>query len=81
MLSNWLAGNFELYRKQEGKGKVDSSSHWLTVGRNETVGFLHNHRANQYEARTGVWDGPGKGQFCWSKKKTGKKHKGERSSE
>jgi hypothetical protein len=29
--SNWLAGNFRLYRKQVGNGKVDLSSHWLTL--------------------------------------------------
>jgi hypothetical protein len=31
-LSNQLAGNFGLYSKQEGNGRVDLSLHWLTVG-------------------------------------------------
>jgi hypothetical protein len=37
MPSNLLAGYFKLYRKQVGNGRMDLSSHWLTVGQNETL--------------------------------------------
>jgi hypothetical protein len=49
--SNRLAGNFGLYRKQEGNGRVGLSSHLLAVGQNETARLSHDHRANQQETR------------------------------
>jgi hypothetical protein len=33
------------------------------VGQDETAGFSHDHRANQQETRTGVYDGPERGGF------------------
>jgi hypothetical protein len=48
----------------------------LPVEQNETAWFSHNHHGNQQKTRIGVWDGPEKGQFCWSRKKTGEKCKG-----
>jgi hypothetical protein len=68
--SNQLTGNFGLYRKQEGSGRVDLSFHWLAVGQNETTELSHNHRVNQQETRSGAFEnlernifvGPGKRQ-------------------
>jgi hypothetical protein len=42
-LSNRLAGNFGLYRK-EGNGRVGLSYHWLTMGQN---GKTDSHRTTQ----------------------------------
>jgi hypothetical protein len=53
-LSKWLAGNFGLYRKQEGSGRVDLSTNWLSVGQNETAELSYSHQANQEKTRTGV---------------------------
>jgi hypothetical protein len=74
--SNQLARNFGLYRRQEGNGRVDLSTKWHTMGETETAGLSHDHRVNQEETRTVVYNGPEKGRFCWSRKTTGKKCKG-----
>jgi hypothetical protein len=37
--SDWLARSFSLYKKQEGNGRVDLSSHWLAIGEDETTGL------------------------------------------
>jgi hypothetical protein len=35
--------NFGLYGTQEGNGRLDLSSQWLTMGHNETYGLSHDH--------------------------------------
>jgi hypothetical protein len=37
-LSNQLARNFRLFRKQEGNGSASLSSHWLAVGQSQSHG-------------------------------------------
>jgi hypothetical protein len=45
--NNRLGGNFGLYSKQGGNGRMDLNSHWLAVEQNETAGLSYDHRANQ----------------------------------
>jgi hypothetical protein len=76
MPSNQLAEDFRLYTKQVGNGKTDLSSHWLTMGHDETAGISHDRRANQQEIRIWVLMAMKRGWFWWSRKTTGKKCKG-----
>jgi hypothetical protein len=62
--SNQLGGNFGFHRKQEENGRVGLSSHWLVVGQNEAAGLSHDHPANQWEKRTGVYEALKRGGFA-----------------
>jgi hypothetical protein len=73
--SNQLARNFRSYRKQAGNGRVDLSSHWLAIRQNKAPGLLYG-LSKPIGDKNRNSDGPKKWQFCWSKRKTGKKCNG-----